>query len=174
MSTNYIFDGAYRGQKINLTFDKNAFEKPDCVLVFPFTDTGLLITHHRKRGWELPGGSIQTGELAEIAAKRETYEETGGIVQYIEPIGQYQIIEGTQRSIKTIFFAYISEIKPLPKGFETDDIDILTSPPSAEELLGRADVSPIMKDGVYRHSLPRAQDLLASWLQQRDSKRTML
>lgn len=173
MSTNYIFDGAYRGQKISLTFDKNAFEKPDCVLVFPFTDTGLLITHHKKRGWELPGGSIQLDESPEVAAKRETYEETGGIIQYLESFGQYQIVEENQRSVKTVFFAYVQEIKPLPQGFETDDIAIISPPPSAQELLERLDISPIMQDGVYRYSLPKAQALLLRWQQQNDSKRTL-
>ena len=36
-----------------------------------------VMVKHKNRGWELPGGNIQKGELVEEAALRELFEETG-------------------------------------------------------------------------------------------------
>jgi 8-oxo-dGTP diphosphatase len=40
-------------------------------------DACFLMVKHVKRGWELPGGWIESGEDAEMAALREVFEETG-------------------------------------------------------------------------------------------------
>ena len=36
-----------------------------------------LMVRHAERGWELPGGWVETGESSEVAALRELFEETG-------------------------------------------------------------------------------------------------
>lgn len=51
-----------------------------------------VMVRHKDRGWELPGGAIQEGEGADVAALRELYEETGllGIAKAVES----EIVEG--------------------------------------------------------------------------------
>ena len=36
-----------------------------------------LMVNHIERGWELPGGWVEEGETADMAALRELYEESG-------------------------------------------------------------------------------------------------
>ena len=45
--------------------------------VLAFSGDRLLQTHLVKRGWDLVGGHIESGESPEEAARREIYEETG-------------------------------------------------------------------------------------------------
>ena len=48
------------------------------VYAVAFTEAGFVMVYNRpRRGWEFPGGSIETGESPEEAARREFREETG-------------------------------------------------------------------------------------------------
>lgn len=54
------------------------------------SDSGVLLTVRRDlRGWELPGGTLETGELPEAALRREVYEETGARVEVGRHVGDY-------------------------------------------------------------------------------------
>ena len=47
---------------------------------------------HKRRGWEFPGGVVEDGEEADIAALRELYEEAGllGVAKALD----FGLIEG--------------------------------------------------------------------------------
>ena len=47
-------------------------------------DSFLMVFNKKRDGWEMPGGSIQEGESAEDAAKREFLEEAGYAINVLE------------------------------------------------------------------------------------------
>ena len=52
--------------------------KPDIVVIYAkYKDKFVMCRHKGRKTWEIPGGHIEEGELPELAAKRELYEETG-------------------------------------------------------------------------------------------------
>lgn len=148
---SYSFKGIYPNQEIYLTFDKQEFIEPNCVLVFPFYKSQLLLTKHRTRGWELPGGTREAKEWPIGTAVRETYEETGAELSAIELIGQYRITTvGEPPQIKSIYLAYVWQLHNLPSGFETTAIKLLAQLPGTEEVKSNPEFSPLLKDDVYR------------------------
>lgn len=55
------------------------------VYAVAFSGGRFLMVFNRKRaGWEMPGGSIEEGESAEDAAKREFLEEAGYGIDILE------------------------------------------------------------------------------------------
>ena len=51
-----------------------------------FHEGKLLLVRHRKLGvWLAPGGHLDPGELPHLGAEREVFEETGVIVQALDP-----------------------------------------------------------------------------------------
>src|ERR1700739_681612 len=62
------------------------------VKIYVFTDAGLLLAKVDHRGWDLPGGHIETGETPEDAIGRELKEETGTAVSQFRLIGYLNII----------------------------------------------------------------------------------
>ncbi|MDI1351270.1 MAG: NUDIX domain-containing protein [bacterium] len=154
---DFSFPGAYPKQLISLTFNANHFSPAMHVLVYAFYQDKLLFTHHRQRGWELPGGKCLINESTETAAIREVFEETGADLDFIKPIAQYTITHPRQtQQIKTIFVAHVQQINSLPIGFETDKIQLIGPPPTAETIIANPEFSMLLKDNVYRFSLPVA------------------
>lgn len=58
--------------------DRSEFDAPVTTVhgVFFNTESEILLVRHKKRGWEVPGGHIESGELFEDAMRRELYEES--------------------------------------------------------------------------------------------------
>ncbi|MBO9608741.1 MAG: NUDIX domain-containing protein [Paenibacillaceae bacterium] len=155
----YVFAGAKDRQLVRLTFKPEQYGVPNCVLIFAFYEGRLLLVKHRERGWELPGGKIEPGELAEAAAKREAQEEAGATIAVLEPVGQYSIDEDGRTSIvKTIYIALIASLSPLPGGHETDEVRLVSEPPSPSEVRSDPSYSYVMKDDVYELTLARIAD----------------
>ncbi|WP_019120674.1 NUDIX domain-containing protein [Brevibacillus massiliensis] len=103
----YFFSDDF-GLPVELTFDESVYRKRTAghVLVFPFFEGKLLFTVHTKRGIELPGGKVEPGETSLAAAVRETYEETGCSLDFIQKIGQYVV---DQTLVKDIFVARVEQ-----------------------------------------------------------------
>lgn len=58
-----------RGQLVRLAFGENPFpQEPKHVFVLCRYRDRWLLTDHKKRGWEFPGGKIEAGEDAKDAA----------------------------------------------------------------------------------------------------------
>lgn len=113
------------GYDVTLTFDPDVYRKRTAghVLIFPFWQGKLVFTRHRTRGIELPGGKVEPGETSIGAAIRETYEETGAILEAIERIGQYTVAGDL---VKDIYAARVLSLET-PTGTDVEEA-VLFSP----------------------------------------------
>jgi 8-oxo-dGTP diphosphatase len=142
------------GYEVVLSFNLNAFgREPDHVLVLCKYQESWLLTDHKLRGWEFPGGKKENGETLEQSAAREVYEETGGIVSKLSFVGEYQVSsEGPVGSfIKRIYYAEVDNINPRNDYLETNGPVIESGDILAERI--KPHYSFIMKDDVVRMCL---------------------
>lgn len=108
------------GNKVELSFLRNAFEESakHVLIICQYKDFWLL-TNHKQRGLEFPGGKVEAGETLEEAARRETYEETGGILGGLKFIGEYKVSDKKGSFVKAVFLGEIERIEKTNSYFET-------------------------------------------------------
>lgn len=109
-------------KEIRLNFTQPQ-DKPngEHVLAIAFFNDGYLLTRHKTRGIEFPGGKIEQGENSEAAVVREIYEETGGIVSDMIYIAQYTVFHpnGTRWFAKDVFAVQIDALESKDDYLET-------------------------------------------------------
>jgi|SRR5690625_1340559 len=148
----YTFKDYYQNE-VKLSFKDQPFSKePKHVWVICKYDDQWLLTKHRGRGMEFPGGKVEAGETAEVAAVREVMEETGGIVQDLQYIAQYFVSGKSGTIIKNVYFATIKALEKQTTYFETLGPVLLDEIP--ENIKEQKQYSFMMKDGVLCHCLP--------------------
>ncbi|MGG3450703.1 MULTISPECIES: RNA deprotection pyrophosphohydrolase [Bacillaceae] len=109
------------GFSVNMTFERGAFrESPTHVFVICRYMEGWLLTKHRKRGLEFPGGKKEQDETLEEAARREIWEETGAHVAELHFIGEYCVHVPEKPFLKAVFFARVTDIEKKEDYLETD------------------------------------------------------
>ncbi|WP_027409565.1 RNA deprotection pyrophosphohydrolase [Anoxybacteroides tepidamans] len=139
----------YYGNEVLLSFADHPFSQtPDHVWVVCRYQQQWLLTNHRERGLEFPGGKREENETTEQAALREVKEETGGIVERLTYIGQYQV---GQTLTKNIYFAEVKELSKQSTYLETNGPVLLDELP--DDLTKDERFSFIMKDKVLTYTL---------------------
>jgi 8-oxo-dGTP diphosphatase len=98
------------GLKVELAFQRQFFDmESHHVLVICRYMEKWLLTQHKKRGLEFPGGKREKGETLEEAAVRETFEETGGVIEEPVFVGEYKVYDQSP-FVKTIFYAEARDV----------------------------------------------------------------
>ena len=60
-------------------------------LVLAFVGDQLLMTNLASRGWDIPGGHVESGECPDETVRREVYEETGATLASLHLLGYQRL-----------------------------------------------------------------------------------
>ena len=144
----------YYNNEVKLSFTDHPFSKqPKHVWVICHFQNEWLLTKHKDRGLEFPGGKVEDGENAEQAAVREVMEETGGVIKNIRYLGQYHVAGKARHVVKNVYFAEIENLEEQETYFETEGPFLIEIIPSNVKYNNQ--YSFIMKDDVLTHCLER-------------------
>ena len=92
----------------------------------------IFVRHGARDTWEIPGGRIEPGETPADCAARELYEETGGVLRWLQPAFEYGVShEGAAESYGTVFLAEVSGLDALPQGSEIGEVRLFDALPDA-------------------------------------------
>lgn len=145
------FKDFYKNE-VTFSFEDHPFSKtPKHVIAICRYKDQWLLTEHKERGLEFPGGKVEKGENAKEAAIREIMEETGGIVKDLYYIGQYYVDGKSDYVIKNVYFANIEELAEQDHYYETKGPVLIEELP--HDVKKNKAYSFIMKDGVLESSL---------------------
>ncbi|WP_445489335.1 RNA deprotection pyrophosphohydrolase [Niallia sp. 03133] len=152
MKTFYDFFGS----KVHFSFQKeDFFTEAEHVIVICYMKGKWLLTEHKKRGLEFPGGKVERGECIEAAAKREVYEETGALCTKLNWIAQYQV-DADKHFVKAVYFAEIDQLIKKDEYLETNGPILIED--SVLEQRFNHQFSFIMKDKVMTYCLTRIKN----------------
>ena len=139
------------GCKVNFSTEYHPFSSsPQHVLVIVYSPRGWVLTKHKERGLEFPGGKLEEGETIEQAAIREVWEETGAVIKKLHYIGQYAVEDRHNPFVKDIYFAQTESIETKKNYLETNGPVILEQLPNKFD---EETFSFIMRDQVVELSL---------------------
>ncbi len=142
----------YYNNAVTFSFSDHPFSKePKHVLVITRIGHQWLLTRHKTRGLEFPGGKVEKGETAAEAAVREVKEETGGDVDRLVYLGQYYVDGKADQIVKNVYLADVGQLTEQGTYFETNGPAVIDYLP--EELKTDERYSFIMKDEVVALAL---------------------
>ena len=102
--------------KASKTFPLNTFPICQYVVILSRMDGGWLFSRHRERDtWETQGGHIEAGEVADEAARRELWEESGAVDFDLHPLCDYWAGDERGSAVGRLYLAEIHRLGPLPE-----------------------------------------------------------
>lgn len=109
------------GNKVELSFSSKAFpqEAQHVFVICKYLDDWLL-TKHRIRGLEFPGGKVEPGESLKEAACREVHEETGAALEELSQIAEYRVTDEKNTFVKAVFWGKIKSVHKKNYYYETN------------------------------------------------------
>lgn len=147
----------YNGGKVKISNTRHSFSKAaEHVLVICRFYHQWLLTKHKTRGWEFPGGKKEPGETLEQAAVREVEEETGARVKSLKYLGEYEVTNTEGTFVKAIFFAEIEALFPKNDYFETNGPVLIGG--DILSLRWQEQYSFIMKDQVVEKAVKQIME----------------
>lgn len=151
----YTFKDYYQNE-VNLSFSDEPFKKnPKHVWVICTYQGRWLLTHHKERGYEFPGGKVELNEATSAGAIREVFEETGGVVERLHYIAQYQVKGKSATIVKNVYYTDIDQLIEQDTYYETDGPKLFDSLP--QNISTNRDFSFIMKDDVLTYCLEKVK-----------------
>lgn len=116
------------------------------VLMITTYHNHYVLTKHKQRGYEFPGGKVEANETTIEAMHRELLEEIGGKAKTYRYIGAYTVMS-EEPFEKDVFEVEIENISPQNDYYETDGPCIVSSLDDIEE----QDKSRLLKDPCILH-----------------------
>lgn len=143
------------GLRCRLSFEPAAFSiASKHVLVIAKWNGKWLLTKHRERGLEFPGGKVENGETLLEAAKREAFEETGAHLEGLQWFAEY-IVESEPPFCKTVFIAKVAALEIID-WMETEGAELV------DRLAPDSSYSFLMKDDGMKEIMERV-NLYGKW-----------
>lgn len=146
-----IFPNGYEGVYGRILWVKALESSPVGVVVMPMMSDGTVVLNcnfrHATRSWEieLPRGGINSGEEVETAARRETKEETGMIIDSLTLLGEVTPDTGLTSTVVPIFLAKVIEKQNAEQGDSEAIEEIL--------FLSLNKIKQALVNGYYQHQI---------------------
>jgi 8-oxo-dGTP diphosphatase len=148
-----------KGNKVELSFLEDSFqEKAKHVLVICQYGDNWLLTKHKTRGLEFPGGKMEAGETPEETARREVFEETGAVLDELIYIGEYQVTDPDGMFVKAVFWGKVKNVNKKEDYLETNGPELVKG--DILKLRWGGEYSFIMKDQVVEECINRLSLLI--------------
>lgn len=146
------------GNRVELSFLQCYFqEEAKHVFILCQFEEAWVLTNHKVRGLEFPGGKMEAGETLEESAHREVYEETGAILENLQKIGEYRVTDHNGSFVKAIFWGKIKKLEDKETYYETNG-PILVKGDILQQRFGD-EYSFIMKDQVVEECIKYIYEL---------------
>ncbi len=79
-------------------------------LTFAWQDDSVLLCDIKGRGWCVPSGRVEPGETSDVAARRESLEEGGALLDGLQYIGCYRVTDAFAVRWADCFAAEVAEL----------------------------------------------------------------
>lgn len=128
---------------------------PRHILSIVYHNERWLVTEDYSRGIEFPGGKVEKGETLEEAVVRETWEETGIVVEMPQYLGEF-VVFSERPFCKAVYMSTYVGKKERPLIFEkeTSGAQWMTS----EELATQSNMSVHMTIDAMRDVIEKVKE----------------